>query len=159
MPELVVVLNNVRSTYNVGAILRTADGAGAAKVYLCGYTPTPIDRFGRMRKDIAKAALGAEDSVLWEHVEDIHLLLPQLRSRHVRLVAVEQHARAVPYTSLALDRPTALVFGEEVHGLTFDILDQCDTIAEIPMRGTKESLNVSVAVGVVAYGLIRSTRP
>lgn len=153
MHPLYVILHNIRSAYNVGAILRTADGAGVTKVYLCGYTPAPVDRFGRKRTDIAKAALGAEESVVWEHASDTGIIIEQLQKEGVRVVAVEQDLRAVSYTSLTLDQPTALVLGEEVHGLTGDIIDQCDAVVEIPMRGTKESLNVSVAAGVVLYQL------
>jgi tRNA G18 (ribose-2'-O)-methylase SpoU len=155
MQPVYVILYNIRSTYNVGAILRTVDGAGVTKAYLCGYTPAPIDRFGRKRTDIAKAALGAEDSVVWEHVADTHTVIDQLKKSGVRVVAVEQDTRSVPYTALALDQPTALVLGEEVHGLPCEILDQCDEIVEIPMRGTKESLNVSVAAGVVLYQMMK----
>lgn len=150
-----VVLDNVRSTHNVGAILRTADGAGASKVYLCGCTPLPVDRFGRKRHDIAKTALGAEDMIPWEHADDLLALIAQLKADGVRVVAVEQCGWSVRYDTLALDRSTALVFGEEVHGLTDEVLKACDTVAEIPMHGKKESLNVSVAAGVVLYELAK----
>lgn len=156
MHPLHLILFNIRSVYNVGAILRTADGAGVAKVYLCGYTPTPVDRFGRKRKDMAKASLGAEDAVVWEHVENVTDCIQALKKQGVRVVAVEQAENSVPYTTLKLDQPTALVLGEEVEGIPGDILDLCDVIAEIPMHGTKESLNVSVATGVVVYSIVAS---
>ncbi len=150
---LFVILDNVRSTHNVGAILRTADGAGAHKVYLCGCTPLPIDRFGRKRHDIAKTALGAEDMIPWEHAPNALTIIEHLKETGVRVIAVEQCGWSVRYDTLALDRPSALVFGEEVHGLPDPILHACDMVAEIPMYGKKESLNVSVAAGVVLYRL------
>lgn len=153
MRELSLILYNIRSAYNVGAILRTADGAGVRRVYLCGCTPTPVDRFGRKRPDIAKVALGAEDAVVWEYTEDVAPLMERLRGAGVRVVALEQDPRSVPYTALSLDMPTALILGEEVHGVPSGILAYCDTIIEIPMCGTKESLNVSVAAGIVMYQL------
>jgi len=151
---LYVLLHNIRSTHNVGSILRTADGAGVAKIFLCGYTPSPIDRFGRKRKDVAKVALGAEDSVLWEHCENTKECLTQLKCEGVRVVALEQDARSVPYTTLSLDTPTVLVLGEEVEGLPKEVLDMADVVAEIPMHGTKESLNVSVAAGIALYQVV-----
>ncbi len=155
MHPLSLILHNVRSTHNVGAILRTADGAGVHTVYLCGCTPAPVDRFGRKCAAVAKVALGAEESVHWEQAEDTATLVAKLRAASVRVVALEQDPRSKPYTSLVLDRPTALILGDEVRGVPHDLLDQCDAIVEIPMRGTKESLNVSVAAGVVLYGVMR----
>ncbi len=157
MNNMYLILHNIRSAYNVGAILRTADGAGVQKVYLCGYTPAPIDRFGRVRTDIAKAALGAEASVSWESVPHTQTLITTLQKEGVRVVAVEQDARAQPYTTLTLDAtPLALILGEEVAGIPLEIIDQSDASIEIPMFGSKESLNVSVAAGVVLFHL-RST--
>lgn len=154
MIPLMLVVHNVRSTHNVGSLLRTADAAGVSRVYLCGYTPAPVDRFGRARNDIAKVALGAETSVPWEHHDNIHNVLTALKGDGVRIIALEQHARSVPYKTLTLDQPTALVVGEEVHGLTEDIIECADVVAEIPMRGTKESLNVSVAAGIALFRLV-----
>ncbi|MBP9760222.1 MAG: TrmH family RNA methyltransferase [Candidatus Pacebacteria bacterium] len=151
---LSVILHNIRSTHNVGAMLRTADGAGAHKVYLCGCTPTPVDRFGRKRKDITKTSLGAEDMVSWEHVEEVLPLIAKLKTEGVRVVAVEQCAWSVRYTTLTLDQPTALVFGEEVYGIPDEVLRACDLVAEIPMHGKKESLNVSVAAGIALYHVV-----
>jgi 23S rRNA (guanosine2251-2'-O)-methyltransferase len=146
-----VILHNIRSAYNVGAILRTADGAGATKVYLGGYTPAPIDRFGRKRADIAKAALGAQETVLWEQSVDTAALIRALVEQGVYVVAVEQDVKSIPYTALDHNGPVALLFGEEVHGISAELLHLCAVVAEIPMHGTKESLNVSVAAGIVLY--------
>ncbi len=151
-----VVLPDIRSVHNVGSIFRTSDAAGVSRVFLTGHTPAPIDRFGRARADIAKVALGAEKTVPWEYVADTKTLIQRLRAEGVRIVAVEQHERSVDYRHIAL--PTggavAFIFGNEVTGIPEDILSLCDDIAEIAMHGTKESLNVSVAVGVVLFGLL-----
>lgn len=154
MYPLYVILHNIRSSYNVGAILRTADAVGAERVYLSGYTPLPIDRFGRKRGDIAKAALGAEESVPWEHSTDIDLLLTLLKKQGICIVALEQDTHSIPYTSFSCTQPTAVLLGEEVYGIPTHLLALSDRIVEIPMRGSKESLNVSVAAGVLLYHLI-----
>ena len=154
MHPLTLVVHNVRSAHNVGSILRTAECAGITKVYLCGYTPTPTDRFGRKQNDIAKVALGAEDIVAWEHRASTVDLIHELRTAGVRVVALEQNKHSVPYTDVAPDRPTALILGEEVHGIPDDVLAHCDTVIEIPVHGTKESLNVSVAAGIAIFRLV-----
>jgi 23S rRNA (guanosine2251-2'-O)-methyltransferase len=154
MKEAVVILHNVRSTHNVGSIFRTADAAGVSKIYLSGYTPTPIDRFGRARKDIAKTALGAESLVLWEHVPDAHSAVSKLKDEGFRIVAIEQDERAEDYRVLQAREKTAFVFGEEVHGLPQSLLRECDVIAEIPMHGGKESLNVSVSAGIALFRIL-----
>jgi len=150
-----LVLNNIRSAYNVGAILRTAEAAGVKRVFLCGCTPDPKDRFGRKRKDIAKTALGAEEIVAWEHCDDIRKTITTLKEEGIRVVALEQDERSVPYTTIDTKKPTAIVLGEEVYGLSQDVLDTCDAVAEIPMRGSKESLNVSVAAGIILFSLLK----
>jgi tRNA G18 (ribose-2'-O)-methylase SpoU len=150
---LFCILSDIRSAYNVGAMLRTADGAGVSKVFLCGCTPTPIDRFGRKRADIAKVALGAEESVVWEYYASVEECITSLKKEGVQIVAVEQSPRSIPYNTFKKTSPVAFVFGEETRGIPKSLLDLCDTILEIPMRGKKESLNVSVACGVVLYSL------
>lgn len=149
-----LMLVNIRSAHNVGSILRTADAAGIERVYLCGVTPLPIDRFGRVVGAIAKTALGAEKEVAWEQVADARVCIDALKKEGWNIVAVEQDARSQDYKTYVLHKPTILLLGEEVGGLTKEILDQCDAIIEIPMRGKKESLNVSVAAGVVLYRLM-----
>lgn len=144
-----LMLVNIRSAHNVGSILRTADAMGVERVYLCGVTPLPVDRFGRAMGAIAKTALGAERTVAWEHVADAYACIDALKKEGWNIVAVEQDARAYDYKTYLCDKPTVLLFGEEVGGLTHDLLDECDAIIEIPMRGKKESFNVSVAAGIV----------
>lgn len=150
---LILILHNIRSAHNVGSIFRTADAAGVAKIYLMGFTPAPLDRFGRVNKEIAKTALGAENSVSWEKVANFNSLLRHLKPETYKLIALEQFPRAVDYRKIKLAGPTAIILGNEVRGLSPAILKQCDVIAEIPMRGKKESLNVSVACGIFLFHL------
>jgi len=152
--NFVLVLHNIRSAYNVGAILRTADAAGVYKAYLTGYTPTPLDRFGRERKDVAKAALGAEKSVSWEQRPSLSDAIAHLRDEGFHIVALEQAENSIDYKEFKPKEKTVLIVGEERYGITKDILDQCDTIIEIPMRGQKESLNVSVATGIALFRIL-----
>lgn len=147
-----VLLHNVRSAHNVGAIFRTAEAAGAERVFLSGYSPTPFDRFGRPRSDVSKAALGAEKFLAWEYAGKPATLLRRLRAEGWCVVGVEQDARAVDYRSYRENKPTLFIFGNEVRGLSKQLRDACDSIVEIPMRGRKESLNVSVAAGIVLFG-------
>lgn len=154
MQSVYLILHNIRSTHNVGSILRTADAGGVQKVYLCGLTPTPIDRFGRKRKDIAKVALGAEEVVPWEYVENIRDLIQTLQEKKVQVVAVEQDKNSVPYTEFVSTSPVALMLGEETKGIEKEIVELCDSVVEIPMSGKKESLNVSVATGIVLFRFI-----
>lgn len=146
-----LILHDIRSVLNVGSIFRTADAAGVSKIYLSGYTPTPLDRFGRVRNDLHKAALGAEHSVAWEAAKDVVVLMERLSAEGVSLVAVEQDARSKPYTSHRSSVPTAFILGNEPNGLPQAVLDHVDAILEIPMSGTKESLNVAVAAGIILF--------
>jgi tRNA G18 (ribose-2'-O)-methylase SpoU len=153
MTDIVLILHNIRSTHNVGSLFRTADAAGVSKIMLTGYTPTPLDRFGRQRKDIAKVSLGAESSIPWEQMADVHAAIHTLREKGYVVAAVEQDERAVSYTTYSSDQPTALILGNEVDGMPHEVLAECDVVLEIPQYGTKESLNVSVAGGIVLFGL------
>lgn len=157
---MIAILYNIRSVHNVGSIFRTADAAGIKKLYLCGITPTPLDRFGQKRKDFIKASLGAEDSVPWEKVgrtihdaqESTLALIQQLKKDGYEIVAVEQDANSIPYTSYqSPQKPVVFMVGNEVDGTPKEILAVSDTILDIPMYGTKESLNVSVAFGIAAF--------
>jgi 23S rRNA (guanosine2251-2'-O)-methyltransferase len=147
-----VILDNVRSVHNVGSIFRTCDAAGVGKLYLCGYTPTPLDRFGRKRSDLAKVALGAETVVPWESQQDTLTLVQNLQSSGVSVVVVEQTPAAHDYATVHIEKPCAFVFGSERGGVARSVCDCADLIIHIPMHGSKDSLNVSVAVGVVLFG-------
>lgn len=154
--EVIVVLNNIRSTYNVGSIFRTADALGVNKIFLEGTTPAPIDRFGRERKDIAKVALGAEKSVGWEHKDSVIKNIKKLKKDGYQIIAIEQSEKSVDYKKVKISKNKKVVFimGEEVNGVDKEILKIADTIAEIPMLGEKESLNVSVAFGVALFRIL-----
>ena len=154
---MVVVLDNIRSLHNVGSIFRTADAVGATKIYLCGITPTPLDRLGRVRPPFTKVALGSEENVEWEKRASTWRVLDKLKIEGYKVLAIEQHKKSIPYYSLptayySLDK-VALVLGHEVRGLPESVLSRADKILEIPMSGIKESLNVSVAYGIVAFHL------
>lgn len=146
-----VVLENIRSAHNVGSIFRTADGAGVKKVFLVGYTPRPLDRFGRVQKEIQKTSLGASESIIWEYSETIEPVLTVLKAEGITVVAVEQSPRSVLLQEFTVPAKVAYVFGNEVDGVAVTTLMVADTIVELPMQGKKESLNVSVAAGIVLY--------
>ena len=152
----ILILHNIRSVENVGAIFRTADAVGIDKIYLTGYTPAPLDRFGRKRRDLAKSALGAEEFVSWEQKKMIFPLLAKLKKENFIIIGIEQDKKSIDYKTLRLRRGQGNVFivGAEVTGIPKNILKKCDIIAEIPMRGKKESLNVSVALGIVLFRVL-----
>lgn len=153
MQEVSVLLHNIRSAHNVGSIFRTSDAAGISQVYLTGYTPTPTDRFGRVQKDIAKTALGAHLDVPWAYHTNPARLIARLKREGKHVVGVEQDARAHDYRALAHRGPIVFVLGNEVRGLSPTLRAACDEIVEIPMHGKKESLNVSVAAGIVLFSV------
>jgi 23S rRNA (guanosine2251-2'-O)-methyltransferase len=155
--RIVAILDNIRSVHNVGSIFRTADAAGVAKIYCCGITPGPRDRFKKIRADFAKVALGAEKSVEWEMAQNTEDTIVQLKKDGWKVFAIEQAVNSVPYNSIRksyiLNRKSCLVVGNEVSGLSESVLKLSDAILEIPMRGKKESLNVAVAFGIVVFHL------
>lgn len=151
--KIVLILNNIRSVENVGSIFRTADGAGVEKIYLVGTTPAPIDRFGRNRADMAKVALGAEKNIYWEQADDITKLIKNLKKDGYNIVALEQDKKSISYKKFRSSGDVVLIVGNEVDGIANGVLRQCDAIIEIPMKGKKESLNVSVATGIALFEL------
>jgi len=151
--KIFLVLHNIRSLYNVGSIFRTAEGLGTAKIYLTGYTPEPCDIFGKLRKDFQKTALGAEKYIKWEKAKNIFALIRRLKQDGVQIVALEQSKNALNIKKFKFKKPLALILGNEVSGVPKSVLQKCDKIIEIPMRGKKESLNVSVAAGIALYVL------
>ncbi len=150
----ILIIHNIRSVVNVGAMFRTADAVGIDKVYLTGYTPTPLDRFGRKRGDLAKSALGAEEFIPWEYKKNISSLITKLKKENFLIIGLEQDKKSVDYRKIKLKHKNAFIMGTEVSGITKNILKKCDVIAEIPMKGKKQSLNVSVACGVLLFRLI-----
>lgn len=160
MPEIIVIAHNIRSTHNIGAIFRTADGFGVKKIILSGYSPYPTLPSGdtrlphisdKLTKQIHKTALGAETSVPFEYWSDVNL--QQLQNDGYRLIALEQSANSILLSEYKSPEKVALLLGEEVEGITEELLNQCDDIIEIPMKGSKESFNVSVAAGIALYSL------
>ena len=164
---MITIVHNIRSLHNVGSIFRTSDGAGIEKIYLTGYTPAPVDKLGNKIPQFAKVSLKAEDYIAWEKVKDIGKLITKLKNDGYKIFAIEQDPKSIPYYKLPyFARATkgkhsesgklhkiCLVIGNEVKGLSKSVLEKCDKILEIPMFGKKESLNVSVAYGIVAYHL------
>ena len=140
-----VVLNDIRSLHNVGSIFRSADGAGVEKIWLCGITGYPP------QGGIAKTALGAEDHVPWEYRQDGLALLKELKSKGYQIVLLEQMQGAIAYDEFEPKAPVCLVMGNEISGISDSLLELCDAAVEIDMAGVKNSLNVAVAFGVMAY--------
>lgn len=149
LPDTVLWLHDIRSMHNVGSVFRTADGFGIRRIWLSGHTPTPP------RPEIHKTALGADKSVPWTYFPTADSALAALRSEGRTLIAIEQTTDAEPLHRATLDPGFRLcvVFGNEVTGLADDVLAAADRVLEIPQFGKKHSLNVSVAAGIVCFGL------
>ena len=161
MKKLALIMYNIRSTYNVGAILRTCDCLGISEIAFTGYTPF-IDKGlpheqEKLKKQIHKTALGAEETVPYWREDDIFVAIEKMRAKGYRISALEQGEGSKNLAeSQDFSEPTALILGEEVHGIPQDILNQCDDLLEIPMCGQKESFNVSVATGIALWELRKS---
>jgi 23S rRNA (guanosine2251-2'-O)-methyltransferase len=149
---LAVLLDNVRSLYNVGSFFRTADAAGVEKLYLAGITGHPPKR------PLSKTALGAEERIPWEHSWDPLVFVSKLQARGYEMAAIETSAHSVDLFDWRPRFPVCLVFGHEVEGIRKQLLERCDTHVRIPMLGLKHSLNVATAGGVVIYELLRKYR-
>ena len=147
-----ILLDNVRSLYNVGSFFRTGDAAGIEKLFLCGITGRPP------KKAITKTALGAEETVPWEHSWEPARVLDDLHAREFEIAAIETSVHAVDLFDWQPRYPVCVVFGHEVDGIQPEVLAKCDTHIRIPMFGTKHSLNVATAGGIVIYELLRKYR-
>lgn len=156
--EMYIIAHNIRSAHNVGAIFRSCDGAGVKKIFLTGYSQRPAEEAkenkSKPEKMLEKTALGAESSVEWEGADDLPSLIGKLKKSGVRIVALEKTGESVDIKKFKPVFPMALILGHEVDGVKDEILRMCDAVIEIPMRGKKESLNVSVATGVAIYELL-----
>ncbi len=158
MPKITLILHNIRSTHNVGAIFRSAEGFGVEKIILSGYTPYPrcigdsrLPHLAeKITKQIQKTALGAEAIVPFEQYDDVD---EWLIANRLPLIALEQSPNSTVLRNFKSPEEFALLLGEEVDGIEPELLAQCDSIVEIPMRGKKESFNVSVAAGIALYAL------
>lgn len=163
--NIYLILNDIRSAHNVGSMFRTADTAGIKKIFLTGYTARPVDRFNRPVKEIAKTALGAEKTISWEHEPNVLKIIKKLKKEGVEIIALEQSPKAIDYKKVKIKTDTAFVVGNEVLGVSEEIIKEVDVVAEIPMQGKlarnrpaddkgKESLNVSVALGVALFRIL-----
>lgn len=153
MSTKIIILDNIRSAHNVGSIFRTADGAGVEKIFLIGVTPCPTDRFGRTQPEIMKTSLGAADTVSWEYLtdKDAVTMIQELKSKGINVVAIEQTPAAISLDQFKVPEKVAYIFGNEIDGVQPALLEVSDVIVEIPMKGKKESLNVSVTTGIVLF--------
>lgn len=159
MREIIVVAHNMRSTHNVGSLLRTAEGLGVQCVYMTGYTPYPHadgdDRLPyiseKLTKQIHKTALGAEDTVAWRHEDDVLQTIARLRQEGFWVVALEQTPNSTSLPELQPSSKIAIILGREVEGLEPEVIAACDAAVEIPMFGAKESFNVSQAAAMAMY--------
>ncbi len=144
------LLDNIRSMYNVGSIFRTSDGAFLRKLFLTGYTATPE------KSEVRKTALGAIETIPWEYVKDPIQIIQQLKEANVSIITLEHTSKSIPYYEIPVDIfPACIIVGNELTGVTGSILESTDYAVEIPMFGTKQSLNVAVAYGIVLFDLVR----
>ncbi len=148
MCQISVILPNIRSLYNIGSIFRTADAIGVEKIYLTGYSGTPDKQ-----EKIRKTALGAENNIPWEYHFHTWQVIENLRKQGFQIIALEQTPQSLDYRKLKPKNKVALIVGNETKGLSKSILNRCDYHLELPMIGKKESLNVSVSFGILAYHL------
>jgi len=151
----VLILENLRSIENTGSIFRTAEGLGVSKIICIGTTPTPLDRFGRKRTDFSKVSLGAEEMLEWEYVkqENLQETIINLQKEKFQIISLELTHESTDLKDAKARNKFALIVGNEVDGVSKEALEQSDEMVEIPMRGKKESLNVSVATGIALYVL------
>jgi len=160
MPEIIVIAHNIRSTHNIGSIFRTCEGFGVKKLIISGYSPYPLASndsrlphiVEKLTAQIHKTALGAETMVPFEYQS--YPEFDELKQEGYKIVGLEQNKRSKMLNDYEPPEKIALLLGEEVNGLTDDLLNQCDDLIEIPMHGKKESFNVSVAAGIALYALI-----
>lgn len=166
---MIIALNNLRSSQNVGAIFRTAEAAGCDKIYCCGITPSPLDRFGRPNSRLLKASLGAEKYLSWEKFKSATKLIDALKKQGYQILALEQDKKSVSLFDFKTEvrrksdvlsrfhatstKNFTLILGNEINGLPRSILNRADKILEIPMAGRKESLNVAVSFGIAVFWL------
>lgn len=151
---LIIVLDDIRSLHNIGSVFRTSDAFLVEKIYLCGITATPPN------KEIHKTALGATDTVAWEYDKDVLEVIEQLKSENVVIFAIEQVENAIFLNDFNVAKNTkyALVFGNEVYGVSQKAIEICDGTIEIPQLGTKHSLNISVSAGIVVWDLFQKLK-
>lgn len=148
---MIVILDNLRSAHNVGSILRTCDALGVEDVYLCGITPTPS-----LNSKVKKTSLGAEDNLNIIYQENVESIITEIKNRGFQIIGLELSPNSVNIADLKTQEKFALVVGNEVSGVSEEAQRLCDALVAIPMKGIKESLNVSVAFGIAGYTLMNS---
>ena len=151
--DILVLADSIRSLYNVGSLFRLCDGVGVKKLYLCGTTGAPHDRvkYARQRQQIAKTALEGLSAVEWEYREDILATIKELQQRGIQVIAIEQAETSVSYTDFNYGDQVCVVLGNEVDGVSTEVLQAVDAIVELPMLGQGKSLNVISAASAVLY--------
>lgn len=151
---IIIVLDDIRSLHNIGSVFRTADAFLIEKIYLCGITATPPN------KEIHKTALGATETVTWEHHTSVLEVIEKLKKENVTTLAIEQVENAIFLQDFEVEanKKYALVFGNEVHGVSQEAVALCDGCIEIPQLGTKHSLNISVSAGIVVWDLFQKIK-
>ncbi len=150
--EIYVILDNIKSMENVGAIFRTCDAVRVKKIYLCGITATPP------RNKIFKVSMGAVEWVDWEYAESAKMIVKKLKDEGVRVVALEQTDQSIDYKKAKYKRPIAIVLGHEGKGVSKEVLEECDLSVELPMLGRANSINVATSAGVILYEVLELTR-
>lgn len=150
----IIILHNIRSLLNVAAIFRTADAIGIDKIYLSGFSATPLDRFGRERNDFQKSSLGAHKFICWEYFDTIDEVLKKIKSENFKIFSIEQDNKSIDYKKAFLTNKNAFIFGNENTGVDEKSLKASDEILELEMKGKKESLNVSTTAGIVLFRLL-----
>ncbi len=155
MKTCVLILDSIRSVENTGSIFRTAEGLGVSKIYLCGTTPAPLDRFGRKRDDFTKVSLGSEEMVPWEYKEQLVEVIKELKDQDFKIYALEQSEASENLKNFKSNNLFALIVGNEVVGVNQTALGLSNEILEIEMKGKKESLNVAVATGIALFELLK----
>jgi len=151
---IIIVLDDIRSLHNIGSVFRTSDAFLIEKIYLCGITATPPN------KEIHKTALGATDTVAWEYKENVVELITDLKNSNCEVLAIEQVENATLLNNFVVEKEKkyALVFGNEVYGVSQEAVQNCHGTIEIPQLGTKHSLNISVSAGIVIWDLFQKMR-
>jgi len=148
---IIIILDDIRSLHNIGSVFRTSDAFLIEKIYLCGITATPPN------KEIHKTALGATDTVAWEYQQEVLTVIDQLKAEKISVFAIEQVENSVMLNDFEVEKGKkyALVFGNEVKGVTQQAIEKCDGVIEIPQLGTKHSLNISVSAGIVVWDIFK----
>lgn len=161
-PQVSVVAHNIRSSHNIGSIFRTCDGFGVEHLYLSGYSPYPATKndsrlphiADKATSEITKTALGSEKTVAFSHIPHVETIIDAFKKHGYVVVGLEQDTNSIPLPEFEISKKILLVLGEELTGISPELRQKCDYLVEIPMQGTKESFNVSVATGIALYGII-----